>query len=75
LRVCSHSRHIPTAQGMTQNSKYLIFHKGANKARIRAQLQTLKYTYQPFFLFESLLQEVLANGQFLEFFIYFYPIY
>jgi hypothetical protein len=73
--VCSHSRHIPTTQGATKNNKYLIFHKGANKACTHAQLQILKYTYPPFFLFESLLQEVLANGQFLEFFIFCSPIY
>jgi hypothetical protein len=32
LRICFHSRHIPTIQRATKNNKYLIFYKGANKA-------------------------------------------
>jgi hypothetical protein len=48
--MCSHSRYIPRVEGTTKNSKYLIFHKGANRACVRAQLQTLKYTYLPIFV-------------------------
>jgi hypothetical protein len=38
LRICFHSRHIPIVEGETKNSKYLFFHKGANRAQACAQL-------------------------------------
>jgi hypothetical protein len=37
-------------QGATKNNKYLVLHKGANKAPLRTHLYTLKYTYPPFFV-------------------------
>jgi hypothetical protein len=73
LRICSHSRHILTVQGDTKNNKYLVFHKGANKSPLCTQLQKIHFSTS--FLFESLLQEVLTNGQFVEFFSFCYPIY
>jgi hypothetical protein len=37
-------------QGATKNNKYLVLHKGANKAPLRTHLYTLKHTYPPFLL-------------------------
>jgi hypothetical protein len=60
--ICFYSRHILTVEGETKNNKYLIFHKGANKARMRVQLQILNYTHLPFFclnlFFKKFLQMV-----------------
>jgi hypothetical protein len=68
LRICSHSRHIPIVQGETKNNKYLVYHKGANKAFLCAKLQTLKYTFQPFFCLNLFFKKFLQMDNFLNIF-------
>jgi hypothetical protein len=57
-------------QGKTKNNKYLVFHKGANKAPLHPHLYTLKYTHPPLFCSNIFFKKFLQIANFKNFFLF-----
>jgi hypothetical protein len=51
-------------QEAIRNSKYLVLHKGANKAPLHTHLYTLKYTHLPFFYSNIFFKKFLQVANF-----------
>jgi hypothetical protein len=54
--------HIPMVKRLIKNNKYLVLHKGANKAPLHAQILYTEIDLSIIFCLESVLQEILTNG-------------